>query len=404
MSNLALDFLLSPEVRQFIAENLYESPAKLMLSSSPFSKAQMTWIVGQIQARRKAQSKLPEWLTHPQIILPATLSIEQSSSELTAQYKANYIAQQAPKNQALVDLTGGFGVDTYYFAKKFAEVAYVEQNQDLVQQVKHNFGEFKVKNVTFYHQMAAHFLQQQIAKQDVIYLDPARRDEQKNKIFRLEDCTPNVLTLLPTLWTKTRQVFLKLAPMLDIDLAVRQLGLVKEVLVVAVNNECKELLFLLDENPVTSTKIKTVNLFSGKPAQEFAFSREEETQAQVHFSEPQGYLYEPNVALLKAGAFKMVAQRFGVAKLHQHSHLYTSDTFHAHFPGRIFKIKSVCKYAKKEIRKVISEPKANITARNFPDSVATIRKKLGIKEGGTQYLFFTQTLAHKALAIITEKA
>ncbi|OJJ21866.1 hypothetical protein BKI52_12640 [marine bacterium AO1-C] len=398
-----MDFLLSPEVQQFIAKNLYESPAKLMLSSSSFSKEEMTLIVGQIQARRKAQSKLPEWLSYPQIILPAVLSLEQSSSEITAQYKANYIAQQAIKKASLVDLTGGFGVDSYYFSKEFATVSYVEQNEVLVNQVKHNFGQLEAKNVIIYNQAAEYFLQHQEQTWDVIYLDPARRDTQKNKVFRLEDCTPDVLTLLPTLWSKTKQVFLKLAPMLDIDLAIRQLGNVAEVLVVAVNNECKELLFLLDQTKTTSPIIKTVNLYQSKPIQEFDFSREEEAQAKVRFSEPLNYLYEPNVAVLKAGVFKTIAQRFEVAKLHQHSHLYTSDALQDHFPGRIFKIKAICKYAKKDIRKVMSEPKANITTRNFPDSVATIRKKLGIKEGGDQYLFFTQTLAHKTLAIVTEK-
>jgi len=149
--------------------------------------------------------------------------------------------------------------------------------------------------------------------------------------------------------------------------------------------------------------IKTVNLSHHKPAQAFDFNRENEAQAQIDFSEPLEYLYEPNVAVLKAGAFKSIAQAFGVAKLHPHSHLYTSKTLHDHFPGRIFKIKAICKYAKKDIRKTLPVLKANVTTRNFPDSVATIRKKLGIKEGGEQYLFFTQTHKHKTLVMITEK-
>lgn len=403
MSDFALDFLLSDEVQQFIVKNIHQPPTKLLLSSSSFSKEQMTLIVGQIQARRKALLKLPEWLSYSKLILPTTLSLEQSSSEITARFKANYIVQQVGHNKKIADLTGGFGVDTYYFSKVFETVHYIEQNEALVNQVMHNFQQLQVENVTFYTQSAEGFLQNYEHQMAVIYLDPARRDQQKNKVFHLEDCSPNILNLLDLLWLKTEKIFLKLAPMLDIELAVRQLDLVKEVLVVAVNNECKELLFLLDQSKTGTPKIKTVNLSQNKPVQTFDFTRLEEGKTKVKFSEPKAYLYEPNVAILKAGAFKIIADRFKVEKLHQHSHLYTSEKLIDDFPGRRFRVKAVCKYAKKEIIRELNEPRANISTRNFPESVVTIRKKLKIKEGGDTYIFFTQTIEHKARVIITEK-
>ena len=300
-------------------------------------------------------------------------------------------------------MTGGFGVDTYYFSKEFGSVHYIEQNEVLARQVMHNFQQLGGDNIIFHTQSAENFLHNYEHQLGVIYLDPARRDQQKNKVFRLEDCSPNVLGLLEAFWQKTYLIFLKLAPMLDIEQVIRQLGGVKEVLVVAVNNECKELLFLLDQTKTDNLEIKTVNLSQNKSAQKFDFTRAEEARAKVQFSEPKDYLYEPNVAVLKAGAFKAVAERFGVKKLHQHSHLYTSEKLIDDFPGRRFKVKAVCKYAKKEVLPKLNEPRANISIRNFPDSVATIRKKLKIKEGGIEYLFFTQTIEHKTRVIITEK-
>lgn len=391
-------FLLSEEVQKYITTHLYRTPADLLLASSPYSKSQMTAIVGQIQARRKAQTKLPAWFATSQIIYPPVLSLEQCSSEVTAHYKKQVIS-----GNTLADLTGGFGVDACYFAQVFDQVHYIEQNKALVEVVQHNLTQLGITNVQTYKQTAEEFTESLLHDLDAVYIDPARRDQQKNKVFRLEDCTPNLLELLPNLWQKTNQVLIKLSPMLDIDLGVEQLGNVAEVIIVALNNECKELLFLLKKGFRGEALIKTVNLSANKQPQSFDFTRIEESVAQVEFAEPQQYLYEPNVAILKGGAFKQIAQHFGLAKLHLHSHLYTSNTLIADFPGRSFKVKAVCKYAKKEVMKHLTSKKANITARNFTDSVAVARKKLNLKDGGEDYVFVTQTNAHKALVIITGK-
>ncbi|EAY28143.1 THUMP-like domain-containing protein [Microscilla marina] len=398
MSDSDIAFLLSEDVQQYIDANLYKTPADLILAASPYSKPEMTHIVGQIQARRKIQAKLPTWFDTPNIIYPPLLSIEQCSSEIAALHKAQILS-----GNTLVDLTGGFGVDSYHFAQTFDQVYYVEQHQELAKLVQHNFEAFGVTNIQIKAQSAESFLKE-VDKVDAVYIDPARRDDAKNKVFRLEECTPNLLELLPVLWQKTDQLLIKLSPMLDIDLGIRQLEQVAKVVVVAINNECKELLFVLKNNHQTIPHIEALNLNAHKPAQYFSFTRNEERTSQVVYAEPMQYLYEPNVAILKAGAFKQIAQCFGLAKLHPHSHLYTSNTWLKDFPGRSFKIKGVCRYTKKEVAKYCPAKKANITARNFPDSVALVRKKLQLKDGGNDYLFVTQTQAHRALVIVTEKA
>lgn len=393
-----IKFLLSEDVQQYVDDNLNKDVATLLLAASPYSKAEKTAIVSQIQARRKAQTKLPVWFANSQIIYPALLSMEQCSSETSATYKAQLLS-----GRTMADLTGGLGVDCYYFSKHFGKVHYIEQQEELAAIVQHNLAVLGVTNIQVHQQTAEYFIEHLEEKLDVIYLDPARRDNAKNKVFRLEDCTPNLLELLPKIWQKTEQVLVKLSPMLDIDLGVKQLKNVAKVVVVAVNNECKELLFLLKNDCGVPPVIQTVNLSTSKPVQEFSFSKEEEIEAQIRYAEPSQYLYEPNVAILKAGAFKKVAEVFGLAKLHLHSHLYTSSTLVSDFPGRIFKVKSVCKYSKKEVVKHCPSKKANVTTRNFPDSVALVRKKLQLKDGGNDYVFCTQTQAHRALVIITER-
>lgn len=399
MSESDIAFLLTDQVQQFIHQNIHKSPTDLILASSPYSSAQMKIIAAQVQARRKAKTKLPFWFEQTKIIYPTLLSVEQCSSEITAQYKSSLL-----QGQALADLTGGFGVDSHYFAQKFQQVYYVEQNKTLTRLASHNFQQLNISNIKIQPQDAEEFVYQLNNSLDAIYIDPARRDHQKNKVFRLEDCTPNILQLLSLLWKKTSEILIKLSPMLDIDLGIAQLKTVAEVIVVAVNNECKELLFLLKKDWIKAPIIKSINLFAHKPAQSFGFTRQEEATSQIEYSEPLQYLYEPNAAILKSGAFRRIGEYYKLSKLHPHSHLYTSGAKIEAFPGRSFRIKAICKYAKKEIQRSLPTRKVNITTRNFPDTVATARKKLGLKEGGEAYLFLTQTQGHKTLAIITEKA
>lgn len=394
---MSITSLLRPEVQAFIQAHEQDEPAQLVLEGHKYPAIPIKEVAAQIQARQKAKHKFPEWYQKSGIIFPPALSVEQASSEVTGRYKAGLV-----KGEHLVDLTGGMGMDTYYLSQSFQQTDYVEQDEALVSLAKHNFEALGRTKITTYHTSAEDFLKNLNRKADCIYLDPARRDEQKRKVFRLEDCTPDVVALQDLLLDKGKKVLIKTAPLLDIQAALQVLKHVEKVLVIAVNQECKEVLYLLDQEFEGEPKISTVH-FLHEQVQEFSFSRRQEEKAEVLYAEPSDYLYEPNTAILKAGAFKAVAEAFQLAKLHPNSHLYTSNELQTQFPGRIFQLKAVSKYNKKAIQQLIPSGKANITTRNFPDSVQQIRKKIGIKEGGEIYVFATTDLDNKNILLVTEK-
>lgn len=391
--------LLTPEVQQFIQQHQAADASQLALRANQYPGLPVAEIARQIQARQKAQTKLPSWYATERILFPPALSLEQSSSEQTARYKASLVA-----GDTLVDLTGGFGVDAFAFASRFEHVIHVERHAELSALAAHNFRELGLTNITCLHEEAGEFLKQMSEKVDCLYLDPARRDKANGKVYRLTDCDPDVLKWLPVLLEKANQVLLKTSPMLDIGLAIGQLKQVRAVTVLAVDNECKEVLYQLSAGPPREPILKAVNLLKGARVVEFSFTRPEEQEAEVTFSEPLTYLYEPNAALLKAGAFKVVAKRFGLYKLHQHTHLYTSQTLRLDFPGRVFQCLSVHKLDKKTLMDHLPEGKAHLTVRNFPASVADIRRQTGIREGGDYYLFATTDLHNRKIVIITKKA
>ncbi|MFT2007331.1 THUMP-like domain-containing protein [Pontibacter sp. 13R65] len=390
--------LFTKEEKQFIQEHQQEQVSRLMLQASRYPALPVLELVQQIQARQKAASKLPAWVANPDLVFPVALSVEQSSSEATAAYKASLVS-----GQLLIDLTGGFGVDSYFFAKNFARVLHVEQQQDLSEVAAHNFALLQAHNIQAVPATADSFLQNFDGLADVMYLDPARRGGRDERVHLLQDCEPDVLHLLPTLLQKAHAVFLKTSPMLDIDLALQQLQLVTKVWVVAVQNECKEVLYLLKNTPETHPEITAVNLLPGGQVQSISFSEEQEQAAAVSYADAKAYIYEPNTAILKAGAYKYLAQTYQLEKLHPNSHLYTSNSLLLQFPGRIFRCLSTNRYNKKELLRLLPDKKANITARNFPESVAEIRRKTGIKEGGKKYLFFTTDMHQKPVVLICEK-
>ncbi|HEY8401853.1 MAG TPA: SAM-dependent methyltransferase [Cytophagaceae bacterium] len=354
----------------------------------------MPEIVLQIEGKRKAEKKLPELAGTRGIIFPPKLNLEQSSSEQTARFKASLLS-----GSTLMDLTGGFGIDTIAFSKVFEEVVYVERNKELTEIVRHNLNVLHISNV----QVKVGDLKEVIgstAVPDVYYLDPARRIDSK-KIVSLKDCEPNVLLLLPQL-IRARQVLIKTSPMLDISKALEDLSQVSQVMVVSVENECKEVLYLLEGNFEGEPQIKTFNL-TRNGVEKFDFIYSEERSCSLKLSEPLKYLYEPNASILKAGAFKSIALKFGLDKLHRNSHLYTSQALIPGFPGRSFAIKNIVKYSKEATKSAIPDLKANVTTRNFPDSVEVVRRKTGIKEGGDVYVFATVLTNNKPALIITEK-
>lgn len=370
-----------------------------MLQATKYPDLLVAELVAQIQARQKIRFKLPTWHQQLDVLYPPLLALEQSSSEATAAYKAGLVS-----GDTLLDVTGGFGVDSFYFAKKMRHVVYAEQNPELTQMAAHNAHVLGAANITFQTAAAADFLQSIMEPVDWIYLDPARRGGANQKLHFLADCEPDVLQLLPRLLQKARCVLLKTSPMLDLEQARHQLGQVARVLVLAVENECKEVLYVLQTNPPAEPGYEAIHLLPAKPEQVFRFTKAAEAALTIAYAEPQAFIYEPNVAILKAGGFKSVAPQFKVHKLHPSSHLYTSPDVVPDFPGRIFTLQAVCRYQKKEILAHLPEKKANITVRNFPEPVAAIRKKLGLAEGGHHYLLATTIRPQKPVVLVCKKA
>lgn len=386
--------LLNTEVQEFITTNLKSDITKLVLKGSPFKSISIQELVEQIISKAKCEKKLPAWFSTENIYYPNKLNIEQTSSEITANYKSNLV-----EGSSLIDITGGFGIDAYYFSKKINTITHCELNENLSQIVSHNLRQLHSKNIETYFGDGIEKINKSDKKYDWIYSDPSRRNDAKGKVFLLNDCLPNIPKHLDKLFNKTDNILLKTSPILDLKSAISELNYVKDIHIVSVNNEVKELLFILEKNYTQEISIKTSNLL--KNSNQY-FNFELRKQVSSSYSKPKKYLYEPNSAILKSGAFKQVSKQLSIDKLHQHSHLYTSDEL-IDFPGRSFTIEQNISYDKKLLKKLIPSKKANITIRNFPETVVQIRKKTGLKDGGNIYLFFTTNINDKHIVLICRK-
>ncbi|MET2984959.1 THUMP-like domain-containing protein [Aureibaculum conchae] len=387
--------LLNTEAQTFINQNLNANIAKLIFRGSPFSEVTIQELVGQIEAKKKAKQKLPTWFSSKNIYYPNKINIEQTSSEITANYKANLI-----KGQQIIDITGGFGIDSFAFAKRFETVTHCEINKELSDIANHNFKTLCVKNGKTINADGIIHLKEKNQQYDWIYIDPSRRNDAKGKVFLLEDCTPNVPKHLETSFQYSDNIMVKVSPMLDISSAVSELDYVKEIHVIAIQNEVKELLFLLKKGYNKTIHTKTIN-FTKNKRQTFSSDRVKKNEP-ANLSKPLHYIYEPNSAILKAGLFNEVSHQLKIPKLNINSHLYTSNEL-IEFPGRVFKIVNQLPYNLKDLKKALPNQKANITTRNFPETVAQIRKKTKIKEGGSHYLFFTKDTNERLIVLITCK-
>jgi hypothetical protein len=386
--------LLSDEAQKLIAEYAQLPAAQLMLQVHKYPHLPMVAIAQQIQAGQKAGQKLPSWQAQPHIIYPPGINWEQCSSEHTARFKASLL-----QGNVLIDLTGGFGVDCFYMGQSFAEVHYVEQEAALHPIVRHNYQVLAATHIHLHQAEASAFLQGFQGKADVVYLDPARRDEAQRRVFRLEDCSPSIGRLLPNIWKISDTILLKTAPMLDIQQALSELEAVSQIWVVAVGRECKEVLYLLQKNHREAPLIHAVQLSAQGSPQVLSASLEAESQAQVSYALPKRYLYEPHAALLKAGFFKFTAQHYGLQKLHQHSHLYTSEVLLPGFMGRVFEVLEIVKMDKKAWQALVPEKKIQVLVRNYPLSAAQILQKIGFKEGGNSVLVASTDLHQKPFAL-----
>lgn len=397
----------------FIREHAGDDVRTLALQAKKYPEVDIPAAIVQIAGRQAAKDKIPSWAATEGILYPRHLSLEQCSSEMTARYKALLFEGEEKDglNGSLADLTGGFGIDCAFLSTCFRKVTYVERQEELCEIAGHNFPLLGLNHVTVCNEDGVEHLQH-MQPVDCIFIDPARRNEHGGKTVSIADCEPDIAQLEEILVTKARRVLVKLSPMLDLTLAMNDLHHVCEAHIVSVNNECKELLLVLKNEvlspknePVREVPIHCVNL-SPKGDQHFVFTREQEQTASCSFtSEPETFLYEPHASLLKAGAFRSVSHIYKVKKFHPNSHLYTSDELIENFPGRAFRILSTGSFNKKEMKDVLGGiKKANLTVRNFPASVAELRKRLKISEGGDTYLFATTLADDSKVLIRCEKA
>ena len=385
------------------------------------------FLARQTEGRKAMASKLPSWAENMSILFPVKISLEQCSSQATALYKASLVS-----GESMVDLTGGFGVDCSFLSKNFSKVDYVEQNTELCEIAEHNFRVLGL-NIKVNNAESVEFLKAMPAV-SCIYIDPARRDVKGKKTADLSLCSPNLLEIRDILLEKCNTLLIKLSPMFDISSALEVFPECRQVHVVSVKNECKELLLLVEKGSCGETEIVCVDLdelgvrseelgisvqTSGEPSllelsrrvddrqgivqpeiTSVASNLKKEKSEIISYSFPKAYLYEPNASIMKAGLFKTVANRYNVQKLHPSTHLYTSDELVENFPGRSFKVERVTKVQRKEIQDI---DKANISIRNFPGNVAELRKKLKLKDGGDIYIFATTLNDNSKVLIVTKK-
>ena len=432
--------------RKYIEEHLNDDINKLALSKFP-DNIDKQFVIRQIQARQLLKKKLPSWSENDELLFPKRLSLEQCSSELTAKYKRTIsrkvaesqsevtsdticenLCQSVVETKTLADLTGGMGVDTSFLSDNFDETIYVESQAELCELAEHNFKVLK-KNIKVVNAKAEDFLTQ-CGEVDCIYLDPARRDEYGRKMVSLHDCSPDVAELQDLLFEKTNTVIVKLSPMLDIDIIKKELKNIKEIHVVAVKNECKEVLVLCQRTTdngqhISSKACSQLIAIDLRENWSFTFSEDEEQEAIPTFADEIGkYLYEPGVACMKAAPFKLLSQRFNIKKLHRNSHLYTSDELVTDFPGRTFEVINVVPFDKKA-KKILSQQttdngqqsleessklkaqssrlKASVATRNFPLSADELRKNLGLQDGNDFYIFGTTMKGEKKVLILGSK-
>jgi hypothetical protein len=387
--------LLHPEVQEFLRKNLKTTPAELALHRSPFPDISSSELAQQLTGLQKAKKKLPAWFSQSQIYYPPKLNLEQTSSETTAKYKASLL-----KGETLIDLTGGLGIDDFYFAENFKKLIHCELNAELSEIAAHNLKQLGRENISFQNEDSIAYLKDLDQNYDCIYVDPSRRDNTGGKVFKLADCLPNIPENLNLLFTKSKTILIKTSPLLDLKAGVLELKFVAEIHIISVNNEVKELLWLLKKDDISSTKIKTLN-FTKTGLEEFEGFLNK-TTSKISYSLPKNFLFEPNVAIMKSGLFEGITQQTQTAKLHPNSHLYTSEK-EINFPGRKFKIIDVEQYKPNLLKRKFKDLKANITVRNFPESVAVLRKKFKIKDGGKNYVFFTTNINNEKIVLLCEK-
>ena len=421
--------------QEYIKLHRKDDTYRLALAKAP-DGVDLQYALQQIAAYQTIEKKIPSWAKYDDLIFPPKLSLEQSSSELTAQYKSAIIKEfMGGDGFTHIDLTGGMGIDCYFIAQNASASHYIEQNTDLCNIAQHNFAHLNPK-ITVHNTTAEKFLNQitdyrvQITDNSIaeeakntnsqlstfnfqlstlIYLDPARRGNHGEKLVSISDCQPDVVALLPQMLQLTDKVVVKLSPMLDITRAIGELHCIEKLYVISVSNECKELLLFINKECKTETEICAINLNSQQSTLNSSLlltgTLSHESALTIPYAAKMGeYLYEPYAAHLKSGLYITIAEMYAISKLHPHSHLYTSDELNTNFPGRQFRVNQMIPFNKKNIKSFFKEhPKANLTTRNFPLTVSQLRTQYKIKEGGELYIFATTLRDDSLVLVLCEK-
>lgn len=372
---------------QFVQDHLLEDPAQLLLKYAGKTGFDLKYAVQQIQARQKAKNKVPSWAVNPNLLFPASISMEQASSEDTAIFKSELVG-----GRSMIDLTGGLGIDTYFLKQNFDKATYCERQEELAKLAQHNFEQLAPNKFTVIHGDSLDFLSKSQEIFNLIYVDPARRGGQNQKLYKLADCEPDVVQHWDLLKSKAEAILIKTSPMLDIKQALIEIPEIQQVWVISVRNEVKEVLLKWQKvSQVEHRKIIAVDLHpDGK--REFSFTFEAEEIAESVFGAASSYLIEPTSSILKAGAFKIFGQQFGLKKLHPNSHLFACDALPDELiPGRIFKILREVQNPKKELKQLVPSGKINVITRNYILSPDEFKKKYKLKDGGTQFLIGTKS-------------
>lgn len=349
-------------------------------------------LLKQIALQQKIKNKLPTWYAHTELYMPPMLNMAQSSSEATAKFKASLM-----HGNSYIDLTLGMGIDSYYIAKKFEKAYGIELDNNMATITSHNYSLLGVNNFSIAKEITAEdFLKENKTTFDWIYIDPSRRDDNKRKVFLPQDCNPNVNNIMEALLLQSKQILIKLSPLTDIPYLLNTWQHISNIYVLEYQNECKELLVHLNKHNQNEAVIHAVILDKKIT---MAYTPSAQNALSITYSEPLQYIYEPSPAIIKSGAFGILCSLYPVVPLAAHTHLFTSHSYVPHFPGRIFVLQKIIKPQKKEILQAINDNKAHITIRNFPDTVAAIRKKWDIKDGGENYLLLT-TLQNKKKVVL----
>jgi 16S rRNA G966 N2-methylase RsmD len=395
-SNLTSPLILAITAAKIYKDFVITDDASFFLKyASQHNSETLEAVLGYHKFQKTIPKKIPDWAEHVDLIAPPKLSLEQASSKKTAIFKTKYLL-----GPCILDLTGGMGVDTYYFSKAFEKVIHNEPNQVLSQVVKYNFNLLGINNVKF-----TNFKGEALETSepiDSIFIDPDRRNETTQKMVLLSDCQPNVQRYIAK-WLKiSPRIVIKLSPMIDIKNTIKALPNTKEVLIISDQNEVKEIVFIIQRNHPDEPIITAIN-FRNEKTQSFSFLYSEEEKAEITISEPKKYIYEPLACVLKAGAFKVLCKGRSLQKIAANSHIYTSEEYIEDFPGRSFILKAISKPSKKDLEKHIPSKKANISTRNYPLKPEQIKKELGWKDGGDDYLFFTEDFKKKKIVLICTK-